>query len=242
MKKILMVAILILFTVTVASAKDIGISDDQVTQGEFKDFVKELGMALAFNPMAPAEPLGILGFDVAAEIMTSDISDNEEFWKKLVIDGSPYSYMPVTRLHALIGLPLNFDIGAMYGAVPDSNIKQWGVELKYAILDGTAATPALSVRGSYSQMNGVDDIDMNTLGLDVLISKGFLMFTPYGGVSAIRVDGSESSGYVNLDDVDETSLRGIIGLQVCPFPLFNINGEVSFGEIMQYGLKIGVRF
>ncbi len=246
MKKILAIMVIFLSTVAYSSARDIGIPDldpaDQVTQSEFKDFVKELGMALAFHPMSPAEPLGILGFDVAAEIVASDISDNKGYWEKLVIDDDPYSYLPVTRLHAQKGLPFNFDIGVMYGFVPDSNIKQLGIELKYAILEGTVATPALSVRGSYSQLYDVDDIDLNTLALDVMISKGFLMLTPYGGVSVVRVDGSESSSYVNLDDVDETGLRGIVGLQVRPFPLFIINGEVSYGEIMQYGLKIGVRF
>ncbi len=245
MRKTLLIVILLLFIATIASARDIGFTldtADEITQDQFDKFIKELGMALTFNPMAPAEPLGITGFDVSAEIVASDISDDKDYWKKLVGDDSPFAYLPVPRLHVQKGLPFNFDIGAMYVAVPDSNVKLWGIELKYAILEGTAATPALCVRGSYSSLTGVDDIDLNTIAADVLISKGFLMVTPYGGLSIVRIAGSENSDYVTLDDVNETCFRGIVGVQFSPFPLFVINGEVSYGEIMQYGLKIGVRF
>ncbi len=239
MKKIVMLMLLSIASFT--SANDIKITD-VITQDDFKDFAKEFGSALLFNPMAPAEPLGIIGFDVSLETTITDISSDEDFWKKLVDDNDPFSYLPVPRLHVQKGLPFNIDVGAMYSAVPDTNIQLWGIEAKYAILEGSTLTPALSVRASYSQLQGVDDIDINTQSLDMLISKGFLMFTPYAGVSLTRVNGSENSSLVTLDDVNETGYRGLAGLQFSPFPLLIINGEISQGETTQYGLKIGLRF
>ncbi len=233
---------LVLLSLTsLATAKDIEFTD-QITQGDFKNFVKEFGTSLLFNPMAPAEPLGITGFDASVEMVVTDINDQEQYWQKLVDDNDPYPFLAVPRLHVQKGLPFNIDVGAMYMAVPNSNIKLWGIEAKYAILEGSIVTPAVSVRASYSQLLGVDDVDLNTQSLDLLVSKGFLMLTPYGGVSMIRVNGSENSEIVTLGDVNETSYRALAGIQFSPLPLLIINGEVSFGDIQQYGLKVGFRF
>jgi hypothetical protein len=240
MKKHTLMLVLLSLT-SLATAKDIEFTD-AITQGDFKNFVKEFGTALLFNPMAPAEPLGIIGFDASVEMVVTDINDQEQYWQKLIDDNDPYSFLAVPRLHIQKGLPFNIDVGAMYLAVPNSNIKLWGIEAKYAILEGSMVTPAVSVRASYSQLLGVDDVDLNTQSLDLLVSKGFLMFTPYGGVSMIRVNGSENSELVTLGDVNETSYRALAGIQFSPLPLLIINGEISFGDIEQYGLKIGFRF
>lgn len=236
------IVLAILFVATLSYAMDIEIVDPSLTQKEFKDFVKEAGYALSFNPMSPAEPLGITGFDVGLEVVMTDISDSESYWKKIVDESDIDSIIPVPRLHLQKGLPLNIDIGAIFAAVPDSNISLWGIEAKYAILKGTTVTPALSVRAAFSKLQGVDDIDLSTLSLDALISKGFLMLTPYGGVSAVLVSGSESTDIVRLKDEDEFVYRILGGIQFSPFPLTSINLEVAFGETVQGGIKAGLRF
>lgn len=241
MNRVVLSIFLIFFTVSVY-AEDIGFTDSGLTQNEFKDFSRELGVALSFNPMSPAEPLGVTGFDASGELVLTDISDNKKYWETLVEDGDPYSYIPVARLHVQKGLPMNIDIGGMYTKVPDSNIKLWGVELKYAILEGTAATPALSIRGSFSKLSGVDDLDINTQSGEILISKGFMMLTPYAGISALRVNSSENSDIVDFNDVHEVIYRGLAGLQISPIPLTVLNLEVSIGEVNQYGVKAGIRF
>ena len=213
-----------------------------ISQNEFESFIEELGVATLFNPMAPAESLGMLGFDVALETAITDISDEQDFWINLVSDNDPSSYLIVPRLHVQKGLPFNIDVGAMYVSMPDTNIKLWGLEAKYAILEGSILTPAVSVRASYTSLSGVDDISIDTQALDILISKGFLMFTPYAGASVFRINGSEHTDIVELDDANVTGYRALIGMQVSPFPLMIINAEVSLGEVPQYGLKIGIRF
>jgi hypothetical protein len=240
MKKIL-IMMLLLSGLNFAMASDIKFTD-KITQEDFKHFIKEFGTAVLFNPNAPAEPLGMLGFDVSVEMVMTDINEDEGYWKKLVEDNDPYSILPVPRLHVQKGLPFNIDVGAMYVAVPDTNIKLWGIEAKYAILEGSSITPALSIRASYSQLQGVDEVELNTQSLDLLISKGVLMLTPYAGASIFRTNGSENSSLVALDDVNETDYRVLAGVQFSPLPLLILNGEVSLGEVPQYGLKIGLRF
>ncbi|HCW93214.1 MAG TPA: hypothetical protein DHM44_06005, partial [Flexistipes sinusarabici] len=104
------------------------------------------------------------------------------------------------------------------------------------------ATPALSIRGSFSKLEGVDELDITTQSGDILISKGFMMLTPYAGLSALRINGSENSDLVNFEDVHEVIYRGLAGLQFSPLPLFVINLEASIGEVNQYGVKAGIRF
>lgn len=213
-----------------------------ITQEDFKDFIKELGVVSWFNPITPAEPMGILGFDIAIDTVVTDISEDKDFWRKMVADNDPFSYFATPRLHIQKGLPLGIDLGAMYAVVPNSNVKLWGLEARYALLEGTTITPALSIRASYSALNGVDDIDLNTFSLDAWVSKGIFMITPYAGASAIGIRGSENSDKVTLDNVTETDFKTFVGIEFSPFPLIIINGEISFGEIPQYGLKIGVKF
>ena len=241
MKKILVVGMVLVFALP-AMAEDIGFTTNQLAQGEFDSFVKEFGAGLSFNPMGPAEPLGVTGFDVAVEVVLTDISDGEGYWTKMIADNNPQSFLPAPRLHLQKGLPFGLDVGAIFAAIPGYDVKLWGIEVKYAILEGSVATPALSVRGSFSRLGGVDDIDLNTKSIDLLVSKGFLMFTPYGGVSALWVSGSENSALVNLSDAEETLFRGILGLQFSPLPLVAATGEVVLGDVVQYGLKVSIRF
>ncbi len=211
---------ILLATASFVQASDIEFTD-AISQNGFEEFTKEFGNALLFNPMAPAESLGILGFDVSLETVVTDISDDQEFWINLVSDNDPYAYLPIPRLHVQKGLPFNIDVGAMYVSVPSTNITLWGLEAKYAILEGTTLTPALSVRASYTSLSGVDDVSLDTQALDVLVSKGFLMFTPYAGVSIFRVNSSEHSDIVELEDVNVTGYRALAGMQFSPFPLMD---------------------
>ncbi len=245
MKKLLHLIISLSLSISIsisnlAQAKDIQL-DPSLVQDEFHQFVQEFGTALWFNPMAPAETLGVLGFDVSIESTFTDVSDEKSYWKKIFANQETYSYIPAPRLHVQKGLPFNIDIGAMYLAVPDSNIKLWGIEAKYSFIEGSVINPAISIRGSYSRLAGVSDLTMDTKSVDLLISKGFLMFTPYAGVSMVQISGSENSDKVTLANVDETEKRFLLGLQLSLFPLI-INAEASFGEVPQYGLKFGMRF
>src|SRR6266567_4492829 len=60
-----------------------------------------------------------------------------------------------------------------------------GAALSYKPLTPTAA---IGIRGSYTKLSGVDQLELNTRGVDLSISKGFLMFTPYGGIGKVWVD------------------------------------------------------
>lgn len=240
MKKLLIGCLLLMMT-SLSFAQDIEVSG-AMTDQDFKDFALELGSAISFTPMSPAEPLGITGFDVSLEVTAADINDGEDYWENMSADNDPSAFLMFTKLHAMKGLPYNIDIGAMVGSVANSNAKAWGLEIRYAILEGTAATPAVGVRGTYSHMTGVDDVDLQQYSGDLLISKGFLMFTPYAGVSIFKLLAKETTDEIDVDTVDEYQFKGLLGVQVTPFPFLSVKAETVVGTIPQYNLSVGVKF
>lgn len=153
-----------------------------LTQPQFRKFSEDLTGALSYKAIAPAEPLGITGFDIGVEASFTKLESSNN-WKTAT--GSDLSVLPVPKLHAHKGLPFNFDIGAFYTSIPSTNVKLYGGELRYALIEGGIAMPAVAVRGAFSKMAGVDQLDFNTQSMELSISKGFLMFTPYAGAGKV---------------------------------------------------------
>ncbi len=229
-----------------ARAKDIQFDPARIglaTQADFDTFIAELGSAIHFTPMAPAKTLGIVGFDLCLETVVADVGSNQQSWQYMVEDNDTFSYLAMGRFHVQKGLPLRTDIGAMIQAVPNSNILAWGVELKHGIIKEGLVLPSLTVRGSYTQLEDVDDVGLKTYALDLLLSKDFLMITPYGGVSALHIEGRDQSSLATgFLEAEENETQVIAGLQISPFPLCIIGAEAVFGEVSLYGIKIGMGF
>ncbi|GAB1537231.1 hypothetical protein ADMFC3_28620 [Geovibrio sp. ADMFC3] len=238
MKKLLVLAFIICFAGS-AFADDIKLRPG-MTQNDFKTFAKELGSVISFDPNSPADPLGLLGFDIAAEASFNII--DTDVWDHAASDGDSQEALIMYRLHAQKGLPGKIDIGAMIGQSANSDLTVAGVSIKYAILEGTMATPALSVRAAYSQTVGHDEIDAYNANIGVFISKGILIIKPYAGIVGSMNYLKEKSDAVDLDTETAYTAKGILGIQVTPFPFLKFNAEAGIGEINQLSLKAGIRF
>lgn len=213
-----------------------------LTQSQFKSLASDLTGALAYKAMTPAEPLGVVGFDIGVGISLTETGSGSA-WR--IASGSGTDYLPVPRLMAHKGLPLGFDVGAFYTAVPDSNIKAWGAELKYALLEGGTVMPAVAVRGALSRMSGVDDLEVETESLEVVVSKGFLNLTPYGGIGQVWGSVTPSSASVTglplrKESPTLTRVHAGIGFSVL---LVNFTVEVeSMGGRMGGSTRFGLRW
>lgn len=209
-------------------------------QDDFATLTEDLGAALSYKPISPTEPLGWVGFDVGAEISTTAVSDSEVF-ARVSDDGDSSDYLTVARLHAHKGLPFGLDVGASLGSVVNSNATVFGVEGRYSVLEGTVISPALGVRAAYTRMSGVEAMDLATQSLDVSLSKGILMFTPYAGVGYVWTQG-ESNDNQALSKVTsaQPKIYGGVNLGLTLF-----NGVLEYdntGGNSTYSLKLGIRF
>jgi len=148
-------------------------------------------------------------------------------------------YVPTLRLHK--GLPAGFDIGLTYASIPGSNISYAGGELRYAILKGGVASPALGVRASVTKLSGVDQLAFDTRGLDISISKGFGFLTPYAGIGRVWIE-SDPRGTGGLRTEKFSLTKAFVGFGM-NFAVLNVNLQADkTGDASSYSLKLGWRF
>lgn len=208
-----------------------------LSQGLFKDLTADLGAALSYKAIRPAEPMGSLGFDIGFEVTSTSLESDA--LEQATTDNAP-SNLLVPKLHVSKGLPFGFDVGAFYTSVPDSNIGLVGGELSYALLEGGVISPALSLRGTFSRLTGVDELDLTTRGLELSISKGFAFFTPYAGIGQVWID--SGTNVITLEDESLTKSKYFLGFNL-NLGLMNIAAETEqTGDNTSTSAKIGVRF
>ncbi len=203
-------------------------------QANFKIFSEDLGAALSYKAVTPPAPLGITGFDLGLEVTSTKMRN-----LSLATNGS--NTLPVPKLHVYKGLPMNFDIGAVYSAVPSSNVKYYGGELRYAIMEGGMALPAVGVRGAITKLTGVDKLSLSTKSLDVSVSKGFLMFSPYAGAGIVWTDSTPDAS-LGLAKESFQQTKVFIGGNL-NLGLTNLALEVDkTGSANSVSAKVGFRF
>ncbi|HTQ75911.1 MAG TPA: hypothetical protein VMI74_16645 [Burkholderiales bacterium] len=211
-----------------------------LTQDEFHRMSQDLGAALSYKPLTPAEPLGLFGFDVGVAGTDTKIKNSDVFQKA---GTSNLSDIVVPSLRANVGLPFGIDVGAMAGEAPGTNIRLYGGELRWAFIKGSTAMPALALRGSYTQLSGVDQLDFNTKGADLSISKGFAFITPYGGIGKVWVTGTPKNIPGSTPSQESFSQNKYFAGINMNFVLVNVVVEADkTGDDTSYGLKLGFRF
>jgi len=210
-------------------------------QAQFRALSEDLGAALSYKPLTPTEPLGITGFDIGIAATSTKLQNTGVFTAAGAGDLTNL-VVPSLRLHK--GLPFGIDVGIMYSAVPSTNIKLVGGELRYALLSGGVAMPAIGIRGSYTKLSGVDQLEFSTRGVDLSISKGFLMFTPYAGIGKVWADSNPvgTAAAAGLTKESFSVNKAFVGLNL-NFGLMNLAFEGDkTGDATTYGAKLGFRF
>ena len=224
-----------------ATATDIS-QIQNLNQDQFHGFSQDLAATLSYKPLTPTAPLGITGFDLGIAATATKIQNSDALNQ---VGAGDHSTLAVPSLRVNKGLPFNIDVGAMVGEVPGSNVRVYGGELRYALVPGGAATPAIGVRGSYTKLTGVDQLDFNTRGLDLSISKGFLLFTPYAGIGRVWATSNPKDLTTNPNNLSKESLslnKTFVGLNM-NFGLTNLVFEADrTGDDTSYGVKLGFRF
>lgn len=209
-----------------------------LAQGQFRELAEQLGSATSYKAVAPAEPLGLLGFDIALEVTATKL--DEELFEEAAGSDWDLAFLPLPKVHAHKGLPFNFDVGAFYSAAPDTDIRLMGAELRYAILEGGVAMPALAIRAAYSTLQGLDELDLTNKSIELTVSKGFAMLTPYAGIGQVRTN-ADAVNEPNLqeEEVDQTKL--FAGLNINLGINLGLEADVT-GDQATYSVKTGFRF
>ncbi len=224
----------------VAHADDIDITRLLGAQDDFRSLSEDLGAALSYRPIAPGEPLGLLGFDVGIEATATDLHNSSVYRRAT---GSSQNYLIVPKLHAHKGLPWRLNIDAFYSSVPGSNVELIGGALGVALLEGGVTMPALTLRASATRLSGVDELDFDTRSVELTLSKGFAMLTPYAGIGRVDVK-SKPTGIATLALTGESfDLNKIFAGLNINLGLVNLAFEADkTGDASSYSAKFGLRF
>lgn len=238
MYRILLAALLLAASSSLAFASDIN-NLDALMQGQFHGLSADLGAVLQFEQLAPAAPEGVTGFNFGLDLGATRI-EHKDAWR-LATSGSDVTTVPMARVRLTKGLPGGVDIGAFYSTAPGTNIKAYGGELRYAILEGGAMEPAIGLRGTYNKISGVDQLGFHTESLELSISKGFGPFTPYAGAGRIWVSSTPdpSTGLEKESFGENEVFAGFdISFVVMDFAL-----EANrIGDNLTYSAKLAVGF
>jgi hypothetical protein len=211
-----------------------------LSQTEFRTLSQDLGAALSYKSIMPAEPLGLVGFDVGVVVTATDIGRSSAILSKASSGSKPIGTLYLPKLQVAKGLPFGVDVAAFISSVPTTNIKLVGGELRYAVLEGNVAMPAVAVRGSFSRLSGVDQLSFDTKGLDVSVSKGFAMFTPYAGVGRVWVDSRAPGTSLSAEKFSQSKV--FVGANL-NLGLINLAVEADkSGGAQSYSAKMGWRF
>ena len=216
-------------------------------QDDFKKFSTDLGLAISYTPLSPAAPLGGLlpGFDAGVEVTAVKIDKTASYWRSSVTDPNVLpDYLYIPKIHIQVGLPvIPLDLGVVYASVPGTDAKLMGGELKYAIIKGGVAMPAVAIRGAYTKLSGIDVFEMETKSLDLSISKGFLIFTPYAGVGQVWITSTPiglTAILLKKEEISET--KGFVGAKLTFFPFLNLVAEAGFAKVNLYSLRLNLHF
>lgn len=211
-----------------------------LTQAEFRDLSEDLGAALSYKAVMPAEPLGTTGFDLGIEVSSTDISKSSQALSKASGDSSSITTLNIPKLHVAKGLPWGIDVAAFIASVPATNIRVAGGELRYALMEGGVALPAIAIRGSFSRVSGVEQLSFDTKGMDISISKGFAMLTPYAGVGQVWVNSTANNTTLSAESFSLGKF--FVGANL-NLGMTNLALEADrTGSAQSYSVKIGFRF
>ena len=213
----------------------------RLDQSGFLTLSENLAAATHYKSLAPAETLGVLGFDVGIELSSTE-TDGALFDLASAGDYGAGSVL-LPRLHAHKGLPFGIDIGASIGTIPQAGMTVLGGELRLALVEGGVAMPAIALRGSYSRAQGGSDLTLENAALELSVSKGFLMFTPYAGAGFVHGKASLSGEPATLlADESFDQEKFFFGTNV-NLVGFNVLAEVDrTGGYTTFSAKVGFRF
>lgn len=161
-------------------------------QKAFSNLSTELGFALLEPILAPAETLGLMGFDFGVEFTVADIPETKDYWRRAVEDERPDTELLITRLRLRKGLGASFEVDGTVAFINGSSSFMAGFGLKWALNEGFYYFPALAIRGAINRLFSSRDMDLFTVNIDVILSKqipivGTFTITPYAAFSLAYV-------------------------------------------------------
>ena len=184
----------------------------------FRNYISELGFAIAPTAFHPARTTGFGGFALTIDASYTKINsegttkDGTQYWHKgtqgdLGADGktfpkenaNPDSVLQIYSLKARKGLPFGFELTGALGFIANSALWVGGADIRWSLLEGFRAGPLgylpdVSLGGGVRTLTGTSKFHLTTVGIDAQVSKGITLadsavLTPYVGYQRLLIFG-----------------------------------------------------
>jgi hypothetical protein len=167
----------------------------------FERIVSDLAVSMGPAVGTGAASLGVRGFSLRLSTSVTPISGRH--WAigsagkgaaSSSFNDSPDGALAWNRLEVHKGLPFGIEVGGSFGQGLDTSLWSFAAELRVALFEGfrsgLGALPDVAVRGAYQWMLGSRDMSLQTMAIDVTLSKPYVVggrheLTPWVAMQAL---------------------------------------------------------
>lgn len=205
-------------------------------QADFNSVAQDVTAALDDRAFDVSSSNGPLGFDVGGFASVTKVHDSGA-WQRLT--GNDVSNITVGGLDINKGLIGGLGVGAFLAGVSGTSATLYGADLRYHVLEGSAITPTLTLRGTYTGAANAGDFDFHSYGANATLSQTFLLFTPYAGLGYVW--GKLSANSYGLQDANVKRVKGFAGLRLWLFHVVQATIEYQrLGHDNGYSARLSV--
>lgn len=221
--------------------------DPSITQEEFTKFSRLIAQGIYASPVHPAGAAGLLRFDVGIAITAIDIDTEASYWQRAIGEDFTNEYgnfVGVPRLVVSKGLGAVTVAGSL--AKLGDGVDIWGGAIDIPVMGGGFLVPTIAVRGTYSQLRGIDVYQQKTYGVEAFIGKGFGPITPYAAYGRMRSDATgtipATSATPEIVLTDESDIDRITVGARLSLGIPKLVVEATQAEERAYSAKLSIGF
>ena len=218
--------------------------------------VEAFGTAITGGLYHTARTHGMLGFDIGFRAMMVLIPEGESD----ILDSADVKFFPVPVIQASVGLPMDFEVMLRGFSVKfeDETISLFGVGVKknFKSYIPVPGFPDVSAMIAYHSFKAGDYLSSTHLSFDVMVSKKFLLITPYAGFGYDKTSMDVEYTYVYDNPlpppaqlevpvshtIDVSTGRFTMGLNITPFPFVNIFADYNIGKFSEITAGLAISF
>ncbi len=208
-----------------ATWRGTAVEEARLKSQAYEIVVRQLGASIMNAPIAPAETLGLNGFDVSYSNTWSflsahgtDINDPAP-WERVNADQDPSHVMWRPGLTVRKGLPLSFEVGANWSWIAFSRQTALGGFARWGVFEGWKKAPDVSMQIGYTGYLGNDELELGALDGSLSVGYtfpiGYLIginqadLSPFAGFGFMQVNAVPT---INKTEQEELGIGPVSGL------------------------------
>ena len=202
------------------------VDNNRVTGDAYDIVVRQLAAGVMNAPLAPAETLGLNGFDVSYSNTFAFLAargksvNNPAPWERVQVDGDPTHVMWRPGFTVRKGLPLSLEVGGTWSWVGFSRQTALGGFARWSVFEGWDKAPDVSMQLGYSGYVGNDELELGALDgslsfgytfpLGYLIGINQADIAPFGGVGFVKANAAPR---LSKEEQDALGISAVSGMK-----------------------------